>query len=169
MIADFGGLSKSMPTWSAFFMIVALSSIGLPLTNGFVGEFLILLGTFHSNQVYAILGASGVVLAACYMLWMLQRVIFGKLTNPANEKVKDIDAREKLVLIPLIILIFWIGIYPKPFLTRLEPAVTNILNIVNEARQAGTGEIGDDESAFFLPVDIPAEASAFNGKPLCLK
>jgi NADH-quinone oxidoreductase subunit M len=95
MIADFGGLAKSMPGFSTYFVIVVLSSIGVPLTNGFVGEFLILLGAFHSNQVYAILGATGVILAACYMLWMLQRVIFGKLTNSENEHLKDPSGREK--------------------------------------------------------------------------
>jgi NADH-quinone oxidoreductase subunit M len=134
-IADFGGLAKSMPVFSTFFMIVALSSIGLPLTNGFVGEFLILLGTFKVNQVYAVLGASGVILAACYMLWMLQRVIFGKITNVANQNLHDLYGREKLVLIPLVILIFWIGIYPKPFFVRMEPAVKNIIQIVNKARE----------------------------------
>ncbi|PKK82192.1 MAG: NADH-quinone oxidoreductase subunit M [candidate division Zixibacteria bacterium HGW-Zixibacteria-1] len=135
MIADFGGLAKSMPIFSTFFMIAALSSIGLPFTNGFVGEFLILLGTFGANKVYAILAATGVILAACYMLWMLQRVIFGKLENPENENLKDLDGREKLVLIPLVILIFWIGIYPKPFLNRIEPAVNDILSRVEKARE----------------------------------
>jgi len=144
MIADFGGLSKSMPVFSTFFMIVTLSSIGLPLTNGFVGEFLILLGTFKANAVYAILGATGVILAACYMLWMLQRVIFGKITKPENEKLKDLSGRERLVLIPLVILIFWIGIYPKPFFERMEPAVRNILNIVEKAR----GAQADDSEGF---------------------
>lgn len=134
MIADFGGLSKSMPVFSTFFMIVTLSSIGLPFTNGFVGEFLILLGTFASNKVYAVLGATGVILAACYMLWMLQRVIFGKITKPENENLKDLDGREKLVLIPLVILIFWIGIYPKPFLRRMEPAVNDILSRIEQAK-----------------------------------
>ncbi len=144
MIADFGGLAKSMPVFSTFFMIVALSSIGLPLTNGFVGEFLILLGTYKANATYAIIGASGVVLAACYMLWMMQRVIFGKITNPENEKVKDLSLREKLVLIPLVVLIFWIGIYPKPFLERVEPAVKNIIKMVEERRpsQSQTAEFG---------------------------
>jgi len=134
MIADFGGLSKSMPVFSTFFMIVTLSSIGLPFTNGFVGEFLILLGTFASNKVYAVLGATGVILAACYMLWMLQRVIFGKIIKPENENLKDLDGREKLVLVPLVILIFWIGIYPKPFLRRMEPAVNDILSRVEQAK-----------------------------------
>jgi NADH-quinone oxidoreductase subunit M len=147
MIADFGGLAKSMPVFSAFFMIVALSSIGLPLTNGFVGEFLILLGVFKSNVVYAVFAASGVILAACYMLWMLQRVIFGKLNNPANENLKDLSPREILVLIPLIILIFFIGIYPKPLLDRMEPAVENIMNIVHSSQnRLSEGDINQNDS-----------------------
>lgn len=135
MIADFGGLARSMPVFSTFFMIVALSSIGLPLTNGFVGEFLILLGTFKSNQTYAIIAAAGVVLAACYMLWMLRRVIFGGITDEANRHLKDLLGREKLILIPLVILIFWIGIYPRPFFVRMEPAINNIINIVQRAQR----------------------------------
>jgi NADH-quinone oxidoreductase subunit M len=161
MISEFGGLSKSMPVLSTFFMIVALSSIGLPLTNGFVGEFLILLGMFQSNQVYAILGATGVVLAACYMLWMLQRVIFGRITDPANEGLKDLDGRERLVLIPLVILIFWIGIYPRPFLRRMEPAVKNILHMVDRSGRMNAGETGasglsfieDDSKAYCLKIE----------------
>jgi len=161
MIADFGGLSKSMPVFSTFFMIVALSSIGLPLTNGFVGEFLILLGTFKANVTYAILGATGVILAACYMLWMLQRVIFGKITNVANENLHDLYGREKLVLIPLVILIFWIGIYPKPLFIRMEPAVKNILNIIEQAKKtkaeinsAPTFHIGSErERSFTLKIE----------------
>jgi len=145
MIADFGGLSKSMPVFSTFFMIVALSSIGLPFTNGFVGEFLILLGTFQANKVYAILAATGVILAACYMLWMLQRVIFGKLTKPENENLTDLNGREKLVLIPLVILIFWIGIYPKPFLNRMEPAALSILERVRQTKTAEFIEPDDSQ------------------------
>jgi len=127
MIEDFGGIAKVMPEFSTVFMIVMLSSIGLPLTNGFVGEFLILLGVFASNQWYAVFAASGVVLGACYMLWMYQRVIFGKITKPENEKLKDLSVRERVILIPLVVLIFWIGIYPAPFLNRVEPAIQQIL------------------------------------------
>jgi len=134
LIEEFGGLAKVMPVYSAFFMIVTLSSIGLPLTNGFVGEFLILLGSFKANSVYGIVAASGVIFAACYMLWMFQRVVFGKVTNPANEKLQDINWRERIILIPLVIFIFWIGIYPKPFFDRIEPAAQAILNKVGQAQ-----------------------------------
>jgi len=134
LIEDFGGIAKVMPFYSAVFMIVTLSSIGLPLTNGFVGEFLILLGAFKSNNVYGIVAASGVILSACYMLWMYQRVIYGKVTNPENQKLKDLNWRERLILIPLVLLIFWIGIYPKPFLEIIEPSVNNIVNIVNKSQ-----------------------------------
>ncbi len=133
LIEDFGGIAKVMPLFSAVFMIVTLSSIGLPLTNGFVGEFLILLGVFKANMVYAIIAASGVILSACYMLWMYQRVIFGKITKKENEGLSDLSWREKIILLPLIILIFWIGIYPKPFLDRIEPAVNSVIQQIGTA------------------------------------
>jgi NADH-quinone oxidoreductase subunit M len=133
MIADFGGIAKVMPAFSAIFMIVMLSSIGLPFTNGFVGEFLVLLGTYKANKVYAIVAASGVILAACYMLWMYQRVIFGKVTKPENQNLKDLSLRERVILIPLVVLIFLIGIFPKPFLDRVEPAVTAVVEKVQLA------------------------------------
>ncbi|MCP4683962.1 MAG: NADH-quinone oxidoreductase subunit M [bacterium] len=133
MIEDFGGLAKVMPVFATFFMIVTLSSIGLPFTNGFVGEFLILLGAFKANTWYGVLASSGVILAACYMLWMYQRVVYGKVTNPKNQNLKDLSARERLVLIPLVVLIFWIGIYPSPFLNRIEPAAKQVLSHVGKA------------------------------------
>ncbi len=133
LIEDFGGLAKVMPTFAAFFMIITLSSIGLPFTNGFVGEFLILLGTFKANIVFGIVAATGVIFAACYMLWMYQRVFFGKVTKPENQKLLDLDWREKLILIPLVLLVFWIGIYPKPFLDRIEPAVKQVIYQVGKA------------------------------------
>ncbi len=127
MIADFGGLSKVMPIYAVFFMIVTLSSIGLPGTNGFVGEFLILLGTFQSNVVYGVLATTGVILGAAYMLWMFQRVMFGKITRPENEKLKDLSAREITVLVPMVIMIFLMGIYPKLFFSKMDVTVENFL------------------------------------------
>jgi NADH-quinone oxidoreductase subunit M len=127
MIEDFGGLSKRIPIFAAFFMIVALSSIGLPGTNGFVGEFLILLGTFKSNVVYAVFAATGMILAAVYMLWMYQKTMFGKITKPENENLKDLNLREKMILIPLVLVIFWIGLYPKGFFVKMEPSVKSLI------------------------------------------
>jgi NADH-quinone oxidoreductase subunit M len=163
MIADFGGLAKVMPVFSAFFMIVMLSSIGLPFTNGFVGEFLILLGMFKTNVTYAVLAATGVILAACYMLWMYQRVVFGEVTKPENENLTDLTAREKLVLLPLIVLIFWIGIFPKPFLERIEPAVTSVLERVN-ARALADQETVDPMADMFISADADVVRAAYEDK-----
>jgi NADH-quinone oxidoreductase subunit M len=127
LIADFGGLSKVMPIYAAFFMIVTLSSIGLPGTNGFVGEFLILLGAFQSNVVYGVLAATGVVLGAAYMLWMFQRVMFGKITRPENERLKDLNSREIVILVPMVIMIFLMGIYPKLFFSKMDASVDKFI------------------------------------------
>ncbi len=130
LIASFGGLAKVMPVFATFFMIVALSSIALPGTNGFVGEFLILLGTFRANPVYAILGATGVIWGAAYMLWMFQRVMFGPITNPENEKLRDLNLREILTLVPIVIMIFWMGIFPKFFFKKMDVSVAHYLKEV---------------------------------------
>ncbi len=159
MIADFGGLAKVMPVFSTFFMIFTLSSIGLPLTNGFVGEFLILLGAYKLNPVYAIVASSGVILAACYMLWMYQRVVFGKVTNPENQKLTDLTARERLVLIPLVMFVFWIGVYPSTFLSRIEPAVKQTLTYVESARIVqNSGELLPVETAALEPESTEDDA-----------
>lgn len=136
MISDFGGLAKVMPVFATVFMIVTLSSIGLPLTNGFVGEFMILLGAFKANWVYGALAATGVVLAAVYMLWMFQRVVWGKVTNKENEKLLDLTALERAVLIPLIVVIFWIGLAPNAMFNKIEPSVAHILTLVKRADNA---------------------------------
>jgi NADH-quinone oxidoreductase subunit M len=130
LISDFGGLAHVMPIFAAIFLIVTLASIGLPGTNGFVGEFLILLGTFKTNVTYAVIGTSGIVLAAVYMLWMVQRVFYGTVDNEDNRKLTDIDLREKLLAIPLVIMIFWIGIYPQTFLSKIEPSVQHLIRTV---------------------------------------
>ncbi|KPK94546.1 MAG: NADH dehydrogenase [Deltaproteobacteria bacterium SM23_61] len=137
MIEDFGGLWKQMPVFAAFFMVVTLSSIGLPGLNGFVGEFLILVGTFKANGLYAVIGATGVILAAAYMLWMFQRVMFGELTKAENRVLKDLSKREILVLSCATLFIFWIGVYPQTFLSRMEPTVKAYLVQVQHKYQAG--------------------------------
>ena len=128
LITDFGGLSKQMPIFATIFMIVTFSSIGLPGTNGFVGEFLVLLGSFESNlRWYAIIASSGVILSAVYMLWMFQRVMFGKLDNPKNQKLLDLDAREITIMVPLVFMIFFMGLYPTPFTRTMAPALDKII------------------------------------------
>jgi NADH-quinone oxidoreductase subunit M len=146
MIADFGGLAKCMPIFATIFLIVTLSSIGLPGLNGFVGEFMILLGSFVSgafSKVHAVLAATGVILAAVYMLWMFQRVMFGKLDKPENQALKDLNLREVIVLLPILLFIVWIGVYPKPFLSRIEKSVNHVLKqhtkamaVINDSRHA---------------------------------
>jgi NADH-quinone oxidoreductase subunit M len=131
LIKEFGGLAKILPIYTICFMIITLSSIGLPGTNGFVGEFLVLLGIFQANGTMAMVATSGVIFAACYMLWMFQRVMFLKLDKPENEKLEDMDSRELLTMVPLIILVFWIGFYPKPFMQTFEPTVAHLLTRVS--------------------------------------
>ncbi len=130
MIAEYGGLAKVMPVYATFFMVITLSSIGLPTLNGFIGEFLILIGAFNHSWVWALVAASGIVLGAAYMLWMYQRVFFGELTNDKNKELPDLNLREKWTLIPLVVLAFWIGLYPKPFLRMMAPTVDRVLERV---------------------------------------
>ncbi len=123
MIADYGGIAKVMPKYATVFIIIALSSIGLPGLNGFVGEFLILLGTFKSNPVYAIFASTGVIFAAVYLLWLIQRVFYGKLDKPENEELQDLTLREKIVLYPLVAMTIIMGVYPQLFLSKMEESV----------------------------------------------
>lgn len=130
LISEYGGLSARMPIYAAVFLIMTMSSIGLPGLNGFIGEFLILMGTFAVSWKWAAIAATGIILGASYMLWLYQRVMFGRLENPANEKLKDLSLREIAIFVPLIVMAFWIGIYPKPFLDILDRPVEKIVRIV---------------------------------------
>ena len=130
-ISDFGGVAKPMPVYAALFGIVTMSSIGLPMLNGFVGEFLILIGVFLETPLVAILATGGVVLAAAYMLWMYRRVMFGPVEHAENRSLIDLSPREKAVMVAMIVPIFWIGIQPAPFLRRIEPSVIELLRRVD--------------------------------------
>lgn len=136
-ISEFGGLTKVMPLYAVALMVVTLSSVALPGTNGFVGEFLILLGAWKTSPVWAAVGALGVVLGAVYMLWVFQRVMYGPVSNPKNEKLTDLTGREKLVLAPLILAIFVMGVYPAPFLSRIEPSVNKLLSKQSQITERG--------------------------------
>jgi NADH-quinone oxidoreductase subunit M len=143
MISDFGGLATSMPWFSAFFVVASLSSIGLPLLNGFVGEFLILIGTWTSTAVTwpwiaTMLAGTGVIWAAVYMLWMLQRVVFGRIRNPENARLRDLNAREVGLLVPLLILMLLMGVFPRPFLERSRQSVVEVRNRVVRPQSGGT-------------------------------
>ncbi|MBI4481989.1 MAG: NADH-quinone oxidoreductase subunit M [Acidobacteria bacterium] len=132
MIAQYSGLSHVMPLYAAVFMIMTLSSIGMPALNGFIGEFMILQGTFAVDElrVYAIVAVSGIVLGAAYMLWLYQRTMFGKVEQPENERLADLNWREVFTFVPLIILAFWIGLYPATFLRYLDEPVNKVVERV---------------------------------------
>jgi NADH-quinone oxidoreductase subunit M len=143
MISEFGGLATPMPWFSTLFVIASLSSIGLPFLNGFVGEFLIMLGSWTSHAVQhtwivTMLAGTGVIWAAVYMLWMLQRVVFGKVTRAENAKLRDLDAREIGLLIPLLILMLFMGVYPRVFLDRSQASVDEVRSRITERPAGGS-------------------------------
>jgi len=150
MITEFGGLAKPMPWFSTFFVIASLSSIGLPFLNGFVGEFLILIGTWTSRAVghswiTTMLAATGVIWAAVYMLWMLQRVVFGKITNPENARLSDLNSREIGLILPLLFLMLFMGVYPRVFLDRSKLSVETIRARVSSSAAGGSFTTSDTE------------------------
>ncbi len=130
-ISEYGGLSKTMPVYAAVFLIMTMSSIGLPTLNGFIGEILILQGIFVVSKWWAAVAATGIVLGAAYMLLLYQRTMFGTIDNPKNEGLADLNVRELATFVPLIILAVWIGLYPAPFLRRLETSVERVMTRVN--------------------------------------
>jgi NADH-quinone oxidoreductase subunit M len=134
MISDFGGLAHANPVLASVFLVVTLSSIGLPGLNGFVGEILVLAGTFVQSRTYAAIAALGMILGAVYMLWMYQRVFLGKVTNPANRQMGDIGLREKLILLPILAAMIWIGVYSAPLLQRMEASLQLVQQRIQHAR-----------------------------------
>jgi len=143
MIDEYGGIASKMPVFAIYTMIALLSSIALPGTNGFIGEFLILSGSFFHNHVMGILASSGVVFGAVYMLWMYQRIFLGKITKKANEKLVDLNFREHFILIPLVALIFGIGIYPQYVLNNFKKPVQSLEEIITPALKSQTVETND--------------------------
>jgi NADH-quinone oxidoreductase subunit M len=151
-IAEFGGLARVMPVFTALFLITTFSSIGLPMLNGFVGEFLILIGVFGVSPWFAALGTSGVVLGAVYMLWMVRRVLFGPLLDAANQRLTDLTLREKVVGVAMVVPMIWIGVYPAPFLRPMDRAVEDFLTTM-ESRGA------DLSARRWRPEVAPAESA----------
>jgi NADH-quinone oxidoreductase subunit M len=143
LMSEFGGIAKVMPTYAAFFLIALLASVGLPGLNGFVGEFLILAGTFQVHWYWAAFAAFGVVLAAVYLLWLWRNVFHGPITKPENQNLPDLNGREKwLVLAPVVIAMFAIGIYPRWLLKPMEPSVIAVAQKVKTAQVAYLGQSG---------------------------
>jgi NADH-quinone oxidoreductase subunit M len=162
LIGDFGGLAAVAPGFGAVFVITALASIGLPGTSGFIGEFLALLGTFQTHPWVALMGATGVIFAAYYMLPMVQRIWFNALDQPANQRLPDLSRRELVVLAPLVAGMIWMGVYPKPFLERAEVTLTELIETVERRSSPTFFPIGAEpappgsSTAARLPASAPA-------------
>jgi formate hydrogenlyase subunit 3/multisubunit Na+/H+ antiporter MnhD subunit len=148
LIKEFGGLGTTVPVFSTFFMIVTLSSLGLPMLNGFIGEFLIILGSFHARAVFGSLAAVGVILAAVYLLWMYQRVFLGEVTNEKNREIPDCNARERWMLAATVAVIIFMGVYPQPFLRQMDTSVSRVIERVNPENLTARSGLGTRGSAF---------------------
>ena len=163
MIADYGGLSTVMPVYAALFMVITLASIGLPLLNGFVGEFTILTGVFLANWKWAAWSATGIVLGAAYMLWLYQRVFFGEVRHEENRKLQDVNLREVLTLAPLVVACFWIGVYPKPFFEMMKGSTDKILAAGAPAAQARAARTAAPVPPYVVAPPPPAPAVVAGG------
>ncbi len=135
-ISEYGGIATPMPVYATFFAFIMLSSVGLPLLNGFVGEFLILSGAFQARQIYGILAATGVIWSACYLLWMYQRLFYGNITHPVNKNLQDMDARERVSMWPLAVAALVMGVAPNLWLHSIDPSVSFALKQFSSGIQA---------------------------------
>jgi len=160
LIKDFGGVSSQMPVFSAFFLVCLLSSIGLPGLNGFIGEILCLFGVFKASHLQAMLAVSTVILAAAYLLWMYQRVMHGPITNEKIRSFKDMNRRELGYLVPIVIMMFWMGIYPQTFLRKMDASVSRLLDRVHNREKIFLRESGPITS---LKNDRAIERDAHQG------
>ena len=165
-IAEYGGIANVMPVYATITMVMFLSSMGLPLLNGFIGEFTILQGAFMEKWQWAAWAVPGVVLGAAYLLWLYQRVFFGTVTNPKNEKLHDLTPREVLTFAPLIVMALWIGLYPKPFFEILEQPVNNLVLTVRPNYPGLQGSVnaavtpeGANPGSETMQMDMPMPAA----------
>jgi NADH-quinone oxidoreductase subunit M len=166
-IAEYRGLSKVMPVFATVFLVMTMSSIGLPALNGFIGEILILQGLYVVHKTWAAVAASGIVLGAAYMLWLYQRTMFGKIDNPANAAMKDLNAREIATFVPLVALAIWIGIYPEPVLRRLQSSVGRVVIRVNSVYGPAIAKAEADCNRPAAPVVIPGAPAGLMLTPPC--
>jgi NADH-quinone oxidoreductase subunit M len=151
-LSKMGGLAPVMPVLAGMFLFVALSSLGLPGLNGFVGEFLVLLGSFAANKAYAVAAVTGVVLAAIYLLWGYQRMMHGELVDPEHRVLPDLNLREHVILVPVLAAILFIGVFPNPLLEKIEPAADRTMACVriHEPPQPGCAEVPGPEPGTVL-------------------
>jgi NADH-quinone oxidoreductase subunit M len=164
LIADYGGIAKVMPVFTASFVIITFSSVAVPGTNGFIGEFLVLLGTFKSNLGwgFGVVATTGVVLGAAYMLWMVQKVFFGTLTHRENQFLKDMNLREFATTAPFLVLVLVMGLMPQPFLERLAPSTERFI----ARASVGNAALTPDESKLKVEVQpLPTETAAAPARP----
>ncbi len=154
LISEFGGLATPMPTFAAIYLIVSLSSLGMPLLNGFIGEVTILQGTFVVSKAWAAWASLGIVLGAAYLLWLYQRTMFGPVTHDVNKTLPDMNLREHAVLLPLVVMAFWIGIYPKPFFAVIEKPVERIVRQVNPGFYPAVPAQSAETRAISVPADV---------------
>jgi NADH-quinone oxidoreductase subunit M len=166
-ISEYGGLSKVMPVFATVFLVMTMSSIGLPALNGFIGEILILQGLYVVHKTWAAIAASGIVLGAAYMLWLYQRTMFGKIDHPANAAMKDLNAREIATFVPLVALAIWIGIYPEPVLRRLQSSVGRVVVRVNSVYGPAIAKAEADCNRPAAPVVIPGAPAGLMLTPPC--
>jgi NADH-quinone oxidoreductase subunit M len=168
LMADFGGIAKVMPLFTAAFLIITFSSVAVPGTNGFIGEFLVLLGTFksdlglaagnpHLTAVFGAFAALGVILGAAYMLWMVQKVFFGGLTHRENQYLPDLNLREGLTALPFLVLVLVMGLMPQPFLDRLSPSTERFLA---RARVGTPGATVDVDQVRVEVMSLPSTQTA---------
>jgi len=153
LIKDLGGLSSVMPVYAAIFAFMALSSLGLPGLNGFIGEFMVIIGAYAVNPWWALYAALGVILAAAYLLWLYQRAFFGEIKHEANLKLKDLSPREIFQFVPLIILCVWIGLYPAPFLNYLDKPAEKLLEQMDVTRIYEHQEIQEPEEEIAIDIE----------------
>jgi len=143
-IARYGGLVNNMPKYAFVFMIFMLASVGLPGTSGFVGEFLALLGAFQVNTWVAFFATTGMILGAVYMLYLYRRVVFGVITRDDVKAMLDLNWREIVVFVPMIVVVLWMGIYPGSFLKPMRPAIANLIESVQASRHTGNSVASRD-------------------------
>ena len=147
-IKQYGGLATPMPAYATLFLLITLASVGLPLMNGFVGEFLVLSGAFQAKAIYGIIAASGVIWSAFYLLWLYQRTFYGTITNPVNASLPDVDLRERTVLWPLAVLALVMGVFPGLWLNSIDASVAGVL----EAQPVAS--VVSDRRAIRWPVPV---------------